>query len=418
MTVAVGSPGAFRRDGQLRINLAAVLSAACLGALQLDAMLGSRAILIFLACGGLLVLSNTHHSVQSVARFWYVLLLPAYCLASTLWSEAPSASFRGSLQLALTMIIAIIIAVRVPPRSLLRGVFVVMFLTMFASVLFGRVRADIGAWIGIFGSKNAFAAAVSLFLLASLATFGDRKGSPAERLAGLVGVILSVPLMVYAQSAGAIIVVLPGAGLIIAVLLIRWLAPSHRPVLLVALLMCAIAVCLTIAVYWSDILKLVLDTTGKDVTLTGRTDLWAVALEFISQRPLLGMGYRAFWVHGYGPAEALWAEFGIANRSGFHFHNMYLSNAVEIGIVGVILQVLLMLSALVLVTAWCLRSPSSANAFFAGYVAMIICTTAVEVPLFFQFSYSSLLVIFALIYSVRALQPPPRGYSLPPAGTG
>jgi exopolysaccharide production protein ExoQ len=82
----------------------------------------------------------------------------------------------------------------------------------------------------------------------------------------------------------------------------------------------------------------ILAATGKDITLTGRTDLWRIGLEQIAERPWLGTGYQAFWQPGNPEAEHLWRAFGIASRTGFHFHNLYLSNAVEIGIPGAALQ--------------------------------------------------------------------------------
>ena len=44
----------------------------------------------------------------------------------------------------------------------------------------------------------------------------------------------------------------------------------------------------------AELACLFLDLTGKDITLTGRTDLWTVALVQISERPLLGVGFQAF----------------------------------------------------------------------------------------------------------------------------
>jgi O-antigen ligase len=40
----------------------------------------------------------------------------------------------------------------------------------------------------------------------------------------------------------------------------------------------------------------VLTLLGKDATLTGRTQIWAAVLHSISQRPLFGYGYQAFWL--------------------------------------------------------------------------------------------------------------------------
>ena len=84
----------------------------------------------------------------------------------------------------------------------------------------------------------------------------------------------------------------------------------------------------------------------RNLSLTGRTDLWKIALQEIAARPILGAGFQAVWVPGNPLAEALWQEFGIETRTGFHFHNAYLSNAVEIGVTGAALQAALVFGAL------------------------------------------------------------------------
>jgi O-antigen ligase len=48
-----------------------------------------------------------------------------------------------------------------------------------------------------------------------------------------------------------------------------------------------------VMVVWPDFLFTLL---GKDVTLTGRTEIWSAVLDSIAKRPLLGYGYQAFWL--------------------------------------------------------------------------------------------------------------------------
>ena len=98
------------------------------------------------------------------------------------------------------------------------------------------------------------------------------------------------------------------------------------------------AVAVLLSSMTDELAKAFLDLTGKDITLTGRTDLWAVAFQEIAERPVLGTGFQAFWVQGNPLAEQLWAMFGIGSRAGFHFHNTLISNTVEIGLVGATLQ--------------------------------------------------------------------------------
>ncbi|MEQ1790592.1 MAG: O-antigen ligase family protein [Rickettsiales bacterium] len=86
-----------------------------------------------------------------------------------------------------------------------------------------------------------------------------------------------------------------------------------------------------------------LEATGKDATLTGRTELWERGIESGMENPLLGVGLGAFWMHGNPVAEKIWYDFAIPSRSGFHFHNFFINVFVEIGLIGVALWVLMFL---------------------------------------------------------------------------
>ena len=72
-----------------------------------------------------------------------------------------------------------------------------------------------------------------------------------------------------------------------------------------------------------------------DLTFTGRTDVWQFVSERLTQRPLTGFGFAAFWgtpevVYGMGQNE-VWA-----NTAG-HAHNGYLDLALTVGIPGAVL---------------------------------------------------------------------------------
>jgi O-antigen ligase len=79
--------------------------------------------------------------------------------------------------------------------------------------------------------------------------------------------------------------------------------------------------------------------TGKDLTFSGRTELWPVLVEFIGQRFWLGYGYEAFWPsHG----------FFISNMQNWeitHAHNGYLDLSLSLGLIGVSLYALSFVSA-------------------------------------------------------------------------
>ena len=173
---------------RLQIGVAASLSFTALAALIFDSFFGSLSALLFLVAGCLLLATRSAASLQAVLRFWYLLILPGFCLLSILWSQFPGLSFRYGLQFTITVVIAIAIATRISPTTFIRFLFSIYGIGIVGSILFGRIRDDIGAWIGIFGSKNAFAAVICAFTLASIAMLFDRTAPRLMRFAALAGI--------------------------------------------------------------------------------------------------------------------------------------------------------------------------------------------------------------------------------------
>jgi exopolysaccharide production protein ExoQ len=385
----------------LTINIAALLTIAALGALVLNAMLGSVAALVFIACGGLLIVTNVQQSVDSLMRWWVLLLLPAYCLLTTLWSQYPENTLRYGLQLAFTLVVAVVITGRVSTTTLMRGLFVVYAVGVVASVVIGRNGG--AAWLGIFGSKNAFAAHVAVFALIAMGVLTDKGSHPLLRLGALGGLLGSGPLLVLAQSAGAILMVVPCVTIIGVVMLSARLSP-YQKLFLAALIAIALAALALVMVTMGDaLLADVLEGSGKDPTLTGRTELWATGLSFIAERPLQGLGYKAFWVSGFAPAEELWAMFLVPSGAGFNFHNTYISNAVEIGLIGLLLQILIIWGGGAMIAAYALLRPNAPNAVLLALQVLMILRSFIEVEVFFEFSVRSILAVCTFIYAAQGL---------------
>jgi exopolysaccharide production protein ExoQ len=271
-----------------------------------------------------------------------------------------------------------------------------------ASVAFGRARLDGGGYLGIYASKNDLAFAMVIFLCAATALVLGRDTERVLRVLAAVSALLALALVVAAQSVGwlgaAVGLILMGSFIVllrIASIPVRFLA-----VLLTLMLMVALGQ--IVMIYSDAFLTLFSDMTGKDPTLTGRTYLWDIASAEIATASALGQGYQAYWLRDNPVAEALWAEFGIASRSGFHFHNTWLSNWVEIGLIGIALQAALFGWALV-GSAWrALVTPQAESLFFALLLAVLAVMSIGEVVLFMQFHTASVIVIIAAVFASRA----------------
>ncbi len=380
-----------------------ILAVVALGGLLFVPVLRSAGALVFLACGSALVARRLQFHIQLSLKYWYILALPIFCLLSSVWSEYPALTFRFSLQLMATVGIAISIASAVSARVFCQTLFALYSLAMLASLLFGDVRNDTGAWLGIYGSKNALAGAAATYVIICAAKVLDGSASSRYRLLAGVGLMGGLVLLLLAQSLSALLIVPPSLLILFLLLVLYRLSPLQQVTVMIFAALASIFMMLLVVIFSDALFAIMLQTTGKDVTLTGRTELWRIAVDLIAERPFFGMGYQAFWVKGHGAAEVLWYTFGIESRSGFNFHNTYLSNAVEIGLAGVALQIIILYGAAIAAFIWALRRRSAEASLLFVLVMMVVMVSFVEVPIFFQFSLRSVIVICVFVFALRGL---------------
>ncbi len=387
----------FGRFNGRAVSLDTCLGISALAALVLVPVLHTPAALLFLLSGTLLFVGRPTSALATLLRYRALLVLPLFCVLSTVWSIYPALSLRYGIQLSATVVIAILIADRIQVSAIILTLFSTLFALVFLSVMLGPYRTDTGALVGLFGSKNEMALAATLFTILSFGLLASPEPPRIIRLCALAGCVLGLSATVLAQSAGALGYLPIGIGAFLSVLLLRRL---RRPVRIVAGLFLSLTLALTAIVITARIDAVAaafFDLTGKDMTLTGRVDLWRVALNLIAERPLLGSGYQAFWVQGHAAAEALWDSFGIDGRAGFNFHNTYLSNAVEIGVIGVLIEAIVLAVAVVQSGRLALMTGSRGAALLFALMVMLATMTLLEAPIFFQFSLWTVLVIVTVV---------------------
>jgi exopolysaccharide production protein ExoQ len=377
-----------------------LLAFGALLSLQLVTWFGSLAALAFLVSGFLLWARQPALAFEDLRRFWWVFLLPAWCLLSTFWSAAPDESLRLGVQLAITVAVAVAMGSRMPPRALVLAALAAFAAAGLMCLAFGNVRGDGGGWLGIYGSKNAYAFAMSGLTLVGLAAALAPEGRMV-RLLGLAAALLGAFLLVQGQSAGALVSTMVAAGAGASLLPMRRMSPSLRLLTVALAVLGAVAVGLVAWGFRDALASAFLEATGKEVTLTGRTDLWAEAFAAIAERPLLGHGFLAFWVPGNPVAEAMWAMFGIAGKTGFNFHNTWINNAVEIGLVGVGIQLAVFGATLAVVVRWALARPSLASIFFVMLLCRLALLSMVEVVVYHNFNDNTVLSLAALVAGLR-----------------
>ena len=325
-------------------------------------------------------------------------LLPLFALCSALWSIEPAISIKLGTEFLVFTAVAIVSARAQTARSLVSSLMCALLVGVVLSAV-TRTTAPVGttgeiALVGVFGSKNNLANFVCLSMISSVSVATDRQQRRSLRFLALLGLALDPVMLVKAHSLGAL---LAGGGAIVTALAVAFLSrlPARQRRLVVplaAILAAGIGGCFLLALQQGFDLSSVLAAAGKDTSLTGRTFLWSRARDYIAMRPLLGVGYQAFWVQGHVEAEGLWRFAQIQSRTGFHFHNLYYETAVELGGLGVAILFVSLVAAAALSLRRCLVQPDSGTAFLGALIVFYAIRVGVELDFLDPFSPGSLLL--------------------------
>jgi exopolysaccharide production protein ExoQ len=336
----------------------------------------------------------------AVSQPW-VLALLGVAAASTTWSTVPDDTMRRSIAIIATSVFGWYVISRYGVRGFLQMLAISLGVTVFLSIVYGVLRPglvsvaqDGGAWRGVYENKNVFARAMVLSSITFL-LLGIDPG--ARRWLVWAGAALSIAMVLLSRS---------GTGLVVLILLVVLLKFSSSLRLRFRVLVPVLIICGLLAVggvIWLGIhADVVAGGMGKDTTLTGRTDLWSMALAMIERRPWLGYGYGGFWRGAVGESGYLWLAVGWEPP---HSHNGFLDLALDLGIVGLLAFLLALLSALYRAT---LRARSARSAEAVGPLVLLVFL------ILYNLTESAILKhndIFWVIFVVASA-----GASLPPIG--
>ena len=258
--------------------------------------------------------------------------LLALAAASTFWSIDSGASLRRSIWLTLTMCFGLYLAWRYDWKGLLGvlgGAFVALIAGSYALALFapaiGRMTAEHpGAWSGLWTHKNTLGGIMALGVAVCA---GGAITHPARRAFWCAAGFAAFMLVVFSTSKTALIASLLGLGVIAAGHVLR-----RGPVFAVVVcagVLAAIVLGAGIVLLAPDVLVAAL---GRDLTLTGRTEIWEAAAPAVAAQPWFGYGYYAFWLPEEGPVY--WVRQAVAWQVA-SAHSSWLELALGLGRVGV-----------------------------------------------------------------------------------
>jgi len=282
------------------------------------------------------------------SNFWLFAFL-MLAGSSIAWSIDPTLSTRRLLRL-FTIVVACTAFVLVSwhPQRFQSVVRPILSLVLLGSLIFGLVYPEYaiheqsatelaGAWRGLANHKNSLGALASLSLIFWFHGWLCREVRFVAFLAGASIAMACLLLSRSSTSLAATVVVLAFVGLTLrAPDGLRPFVP-HAVVSATAALLLYALLTLGLIPGLSALTAAIASLTGKDVTLTGRTEIWAILADHIRLHPWFGTGYAAYWTAA--PTVGTDAYEFVRRMGSFYpgsAHNGYLDVANDLGAAGLL----------------------------------------------------------------------------------
>jgi exopolysaccharide production protein ExoQ len=272
----------------------------------------------------------------------HIIWLAAYLAlagASILWAFKPEISFNRFAQ-ATILLISIILPAMLAVRTvdMMRGVF---FCFVFGSILNAvlilggystesmsdNVKIGYPGYFSFKGELGEFAAFAFLLSLYESLHPGWR------RALGLIIVVISCYLILVSESKGSLGCAILAAILATLVLFIGKKMRLSPPILLLPLPICYAVLSHLVG----NLVNRISWYIYGNYTLSGRTLIWDFVNLEIAKRPLLGWGYRSFWLVGPDSPNIVdgWGWIKYFNMPSAH--NGYLDTILDTGHIGLVL---------------------------------------------------------------------------------
>ena len=277
----------------------------------------------------------------------YLPLFVALALASIAWSIDPSLSLRRVVRMGTIVLVCVAFVLMGWHRERFQNV-VRPLLTLFllGSIVFGFVfpalaihqstSAElVGAWRGLASHKNGLGALSCLTLIFWFHAWLAREVKFLPALAGVA--VATVCLLLSRSSTSLVTAAFVMVFLIFSVRsphALRPYVPGLVVVLTTLLLLYALAI-LDLIPGMGTLMAPIAALTDKNLTFTGRTEIWTILSEHIQQNPYFGTGYGGYWTAA--PVVGTESYEFVERLRSFYpgsAHNGYLEIANDLGWAG------------------------------------------------------------------------------------
>src|SRR5262245_14588037 len=177
---------------------------------------GPFLVLIEIGLLGLLLVLRTRVALQTVLKWWPLMLAPILAALSTIWSDVPMITLRYGVQYMLTAFVGILLARLMTPRRFLIVFMFSMFVFCILCILYGRQGTSTEGMvlIGLTGSKNQMGYAAQLLILSGFGVLLLREVQQWLRIVAALAMPIGVYVLLGVNSATALLMGIGGAAML------------------------------------------------------------------------------------------------------------------------------------------------------------------------------------------------------------
>ena len=293
-----------------------------------------------------LIIKNPTNTLNFIRKEKYLAIFIVFCLLSAIWSSYSLLSFKRSFQLLTTYMVLMNSVLFLPYRSIIRVIKIILFtyviVTIFSGLFISQaIDPDFKTWRGIEIQKNMLGQKSLLIFVLSLLFF-EKDQNRISKVISYSVLILSGLIILLAYSSTNIM----GLGLVLFLLVIFFIETIFKPIgagryTTVIIILFAFCLSITVILFSKETLELITGMLGKDLSFSGRTEIWAYLWPQAMKKFWLGYGYCTYWVMN-SPRLAQFQYF-------FDFqineaHNGYLEIMLQLGFIGILLLVFFIVS--------------------------------------------------------------------------
>lgn len=253
---------------------------------------------------------------------------------STFWSAEPSTSLHSSLGLASVALFGYWLVLRF---SLTQVIACAAWCFAIATPLHAamiKLVPEYGSsatgWTGLLKNRNTFGATASCAVI--VLVFAARL-FPRQRALAWTFAAANFAFVLGTTSKTALVAAVAGPTMMIVFTALR-----ARRTLYAAVVISIVGGAAIVLAVGAQQLPALTEVLNRQSNLSGRTDIWGDVVREITRRPWFGFGLDGFWTDPSGVARGMYLRYATELP---HAHNAVLEHALDLGVIGAALVVLI-----------------------------------------------------------------------------